>query len=68
MPYEEWLIFVSAEGFTNQRFLVSDPMVFESPGWENYADAIPAARALKATGPTRRPDEDDDEDDDTYDD
>jgi hypothetical protein len=58
------LIFVSAEGFTNQRFLVSDPMVFESPGWESYADAVAEARALKASGATRRPLEPDDDEED----
>ena len=63
-PYGDWLIFVSPGGFTNQSFLVSDPMVFESPGWESYEDALAQARALKAAGATRRPEEPDDEDDD----
>ena len=65
--YEEWLIFASPSSFTNQTFLVSDPMVFESPGWESYEDALVEARALKAVGATRRP-EDPDEDDDDEDD
>jgi hypothetical protein len=56
-PYEEWLIF-TADGFSNQTFLVSDPMVYESPGWESYEDALTAARALKAAGATRRPQDD----------
>jgi hypothetical protein len=55
-PYEEWLIFTT-EGFSNQTFLVSDPMVYVSPGWESYEDALAAARALKAAGATRRPQE-----------
>jgi hypothetical protein len=54
-PYEEWLIFTSASGFTNQTFLVSDQMVYESPGWQQYEDALTEARALKASGATRRP-------------
>jgi hypothetical protein len=66
-PYEEWLIFNSADGFTNQTFLVSDEMVYESPGWQSYEDALAEARALKAAGATRRP-EDPDEDDDDEDD
>ncbi len=53
-PYEEWLIFTSADGFTNQTFLVSGQMVYESPGWQSYEDALTEARALKATGATRR--------------
>ncbi|WP_327638865.1 hypothetical protein OHB24_10975 [Kribbella sp. NBC_00482] len=56
-PYEEWLIF-TADGFGNQTFLVSDPMVYESPGWQSYEDALTEARALKAAGATRRPQED----------
>ncbi|WP_405063099.1 hypothetical protein OG474_16060 [Kribbella sp. NBC_01505] len=34
-PYEDWLIFTVESGFTNQTFLVSDPMVYESPGWQS---------------------------------
>jgi hypothetical protein len=64
VPYEDWLIFVAPDGFTNQSFLVSDPMVYESPGWESYEDALTEARALKAAGATRRPEEPDDEDED----
>jgi hypothetical protein len=44
------------------------PLVYAAAGWEQYEDTIPAARALKATGATRRPpdpDDDEDEDDDT---
>ncbi|TDU84094.1 hypothetical protein EV138_6565 [Kribbella voronezhensis] len=67
-PYEEWLIFNSADGFTNQTFLVSDEMVYESPGWQSYEDALTEARALKAAGATRRPEDPDDEDDDDEDD
>jgi hypothetical protein len=67
-PFEDWLIFVSPDGFTNQSFLVSDPMVYESPGWESYEDALTEAKALKAAGATRRPEEPDDEDDDDDDD
>jgi hypothetical protein len=52
-PYEEWLIFNSADGFTNQTFLVSDQLVYESPGWQSYEDALAEARALTAAG-TRR--------------
>jgi len=69
-PYDEFLIFSSPDGFSNQLYLVSDPLVYAMAGWEQYEDTIPAARALKATGATRRPDEDDedeDEDDDTDD-
>jgi hypothetical protein len=64
VPYEDWLIFVAPDGFTNQSFLVSDPMVYESPGWESYVDALTETRALKAAGATRRPEEPDDEDED----
>jgi hypothetical protein len=69
VPYEEWLIFSSPGGFTNQVFLVSDPLVYAMEGWESYDDAIPEARRLKAAGATSRPadpeeDDDDDEDDD----
>ncbi len=67
-PYEEWLIFNAPDGFTNQTFLVSDQMVYESPGWESYEDALAEARALKAAGATRRPEEPDDDDDDDDDD
>ncbi len=67
-PYANWLIFLSPEGFTNQSFLVSDPMVYETPGWESYEDALAEARALKAAGATRRPEDPDDEDDDPDDD
>lgn len=67
VPYEEFLIFVAPDGFTNQTFLVSDPLVFESPGWESYEDAIAEARELKAAGATRRPDEPDDDDEDDED-
>ena len=45
-PYEEWLIFTT-DGFSNQTFLVSDPVVYVSPGWQSYEDALTAARALK---------------------
>jgi hypothetical protein len=72
VPYDEWLIFSSPGGFTNQIFLVSDPMVYEMAGWESYDVAVPEARRLKAAGATSRPayptdpdeDDDDDEDDD----
>lgn len=63
VPYDEWLIFSSPGGFTNQIFLVSDPMVYAMEGWEPYDEAIPEARKLKAAGATRRPPEPDDEDD-----
>jgi hypothetical protein len=53
--YEEWLIFNAESGFSNQTFLVSDPMVYESPGWQSSEDALTEARALKAAGATRRP-------------
>jgi hypothetical protein len=62
-PYEDWLIFNSPDGFTNQTFLVSDQMVYDSPGWESYEDALTAAKALKAAGATRCPEDPDDEDD-----
>jgi hypothetical protein len=71
MPYEEWLIFNSADRFTNQTFLVSDQLVYESPGWQSYEDALTEARALKAAGATRRleaPDDDEDDEDDEDDD
>ena len=64
VPYEDWLIFAAPDGYTNQTFLVSDPMVHESPGWESYEDALTEAKALKAAGATRRPDDPDDEDED----
>lgn len=67
-PYEEFLIFVAPDGFTNQNFLVSDPLVYETPGWESYEDAIAGARELKAAGATRRPEEDDEDDDEEQDD
>lgn len=54
-PYEEWLFFTVESGFSNQSFLVSDPMVYESPGWQSYEDALTEARTLKAAGATRRP-------------
>jgi hypothetical protein len=63
-PYEDWLIFNSADSYTNQTFLVSDQMVYESPGWQSYEDALAEATELKAAGATRRPEEPDDEDDD----
>jgi hypothetical protein len=71
-PYDEFLIFSAPDGFSNQLYLVSDPLVYEMAGWEQYEETIPAARALKATGATRRPEEvndadEDDEDDDTDD-
>jgi len=55
MPYEEWLIFNSADGFTNQTFLVSDQLVYESPGWQSYEDALTEVRALKAAAPPAAP-------------
>jgi len=73
-PYDEWLIFSSPGGFTNQLYLVSDPMVYAMSGWESYEVTVAEARALKAAGATRRPpdpredDDDDDEDDDEDDD
>jgi hypothetical protein len=68
-PYDEFLIFSSPGGFSNRIYLVSDPLVYSMAGWEQYEDTIPAARALKATGATRRPpDPDDDGDDDDEDD
>ena len=66
VPYDEWLIFSSPGGFTNQVYLVSDPMVYSMSGWESYEETLSVARALKAAGATRRPpdpDEDDDDDD-----
>jgi hypothetical protein len=68
VPYDEWLIFSSPGGFTNQILLVSDPMVYVMWGWESYDDAVPEARRLKATGATRRPDDPDEDDDDDEDD
>jgi hypothetical protein len=60
-PYDEFLIFSSPDGFSNQFELVSDPLVYSMAGWEQYEDTIPDARALKIAGATRRPDGDDED-------
>jgi hypothetical protein len=53
VPYEEWLIFASPGGFTNQLFMVGDGVVYEFPGWESYDDALANARALRSQGGRR---------------
>jgi len=64
---DQWLLFSSPGGFTNQSFLVSGDMVYEFPGWETAAGAVKEAQLLKDQGATRRtfsrPDDDDDDDD-----
>ena len=61
---DEWLLFSSPSGFSNRSYLVSGQMVYGFPGWESSAEAVEAARVLKAQGATRRSPEPDDEDDD----
>ena len=65
---DQWLLFSSPGGFTNQSFLVGGDMVYDFPGWETPAEAARNAQALKDQGATRRPYDDDDDDDDFDDD
>jgi hypothetical protein len=49
--HEEWLVFSSPGGYTNQLFLVSDDTVYPfSPTNESWEDAVENARARKASG------------------
>jgi hypothetical protein len=64
-PYEEWLVFSSPGGYTNQLFLVAGDTVYPfsltTEGWEQALENARARKTAEAEAEANAPSEDEDE-------
>jgi hypothetical protein len=64
-PYEEWLVFSSPGGYTNQLFLVSEDTVYPfsltTEGWEQALENARARKTAEAEAEANAPLEDEEE-------